>query len=195
MITKTCKKCHINKPIEDFPVARKAGKNNFRGLDQDQISHTCKSCKAKEAKEYRDARPGLWKKYRKGIGKQKTYSSEDSLLISAIRTRITEAKARTKKHNLPTMTIDLDYMLNLYRQSQGTCAYSGIKLSAQKKTPETLSIDKIQPELGYVKGNVQWVAWAINRAKGDMQEYTFIDMCNKVVEKCNDYRNESCDSE
>lgn len=55
-------------------------------------------------------------------------------------------------------------------------------MKAEVNAVTCLSIDKIRPEGGYVEGNVQWVAWAVNRAKGDMETDVFVDMCRQVLE-------------
>ena len=44
------------------------------------------------------------------------------------------------------------------------------------------SVDCIEPTLGYVKGNVQWVSWKVNRAKGDLSNEEFLNMCKAVIE-------------
>jgi hypothetical protein len=43
------------------------------------------------------------------------------------------------------------------------------------------SPDRIVPELGYVRGNVRWFLWAVNRAKGEMPDDLFVDICTAVA--------------
>jgi hypothetical protein len=43
------------------------------------------------------------------------------------------------------------------------------------------SPDRIDPAKGYVRGNVRWVLWAVNRAKGEMPEEYFLQMCLAVA--------------
>jgi hypothetical protein len=52
------------------------------------------------------------------------------------------------------------------------------------------SIDRVRPELGYVKGNVQWVSWQVNRAKGEYPLEDLITMCRAVVERAETIRKE-----
>ena len=43
------------------------------------------------------------------------------------------------------------------------------------------SPDRIVPSLGYVPGNVRWVLWMVNRAKGRMTEAQFHKMCQAIA--------------
>lgn len=43
------------------------------------------------------------------------------------------------------------------------------------------SPDRIVPAQGYVRGNVRWVLWMVNRAKGRMTEEQFLAMCDAVA--------------
>ena len=123
-------------------------------------------------------------------GKFSKYSIEDKYLISAIRTRITEAKSNNKRYPNRPFNIDADYMYNIWKLQNGKCYLTGVPLSLDKQQPNSLSIDKIYPELGYTKGNVRWASWAANRAKGDLTFEVFHSMCQRILEKCNDYRKE-----
>jgi hypothetical protein len=47
------------------------------------------------------------------------------------------------------------------------------------------SPDRINSELGYVPGNVQWVCWWVNRAKGQMSNETFLSLLDRYVARRN----------
>lgn len=146
--------------------------------------HTyCKECNARRAREFRakyKERTGTTD-YR-GTGKIKTYPKEDRRLISAIRQKISWSKSNNKRSNRP-FNIDIDYMYDLWKKQEGLCALTGYPMSLDGNTNLRLSIDKIIPELGYVKGNVQWTLFAANRAKGDMSQDDFIIMCKMIIER------------
>lgn len=42
------------------------------------------------------------------------------------------------------------------------------------------SVDKMSPKLGYVKGNIAWVIYVVNRMKGDLTEEEFITFCKNI---------------
>jgi len=183
MQNKQCNKCNEIKNISDFGIQREKGKGNFRGSTIPVYKGNCKQCTAIIAKEWRKQNPDYYK--RTAMFK---VVKEDKFLLSAIRSRITEAKQRVKRKNgIPTNITD-KYMYTLYKQQQGLCALSGQPISLELNTSNTLSIDQIQPSKGYIEGNVQWVTWAVNRAKGDLLQEDFISLCSNIQTKCRDYR-------
>lgn len=186
-MSKICNTCKLEKPLSEFGINRKIDSNNFHKGVIPQYKGDCKVCLAKKAKIYRDKHPNLWKKYKNSSGKLKSYPKEDRWLLSAIRDRVTNAKSNNKRQNRP-FNIDADYMYNLWKIQQGKCALTGVDMLLQRRSPISLSIDKIIPEKGYIKGNVQWTSWASNRAKGDLDIETFCSMCQRVLEMCRDYR-------
>ena len=182
MESKLCNTCNKMKPLNAFGINRKKGGNNFHAGMIPRHKGDCKDCLAEKARQWRKARPGY-----KGSGLTSKYPVTERLLLSAIRNRIMDAKYRNKRNPERSFDINADYMYELYIQQNRKCTLTGVALSLDKKTPLTLSIDKIIPENGYVQGNVQWVCWAANRAKGDMSLQNFISMCRSVLRTCNDY--------
>ena len=187
MCTKVCNTCKETKPLTEFGINRKSDSNNFHASMIPQYKGDCKVCLAKKAKAYRDAHPDLWKKYSDSKGKIKSYPKEERLLLSAIRDRISQARANSKRNPERDFNIDAEYMYQLWKDQSGLCTLSNRELLIAKNTPNTLSIDKIVPSLGYTKGNVQWVTWSVNRAKGDLDTEELVQLCKDVIEKCRDY--------
>lgn len=186
MNEKTCTKCNETKPLDQFSK-KSPGKNNFRAMNAESywgnLKSTCKSCDAAYAREFRKKNPGY-----RGSGKNSKYPPEDKLLISAIRTRFNVCMNNQRKRGKQAETdLTTDDLYQLYKEQQGLCKYSGIPLKIETKHLATLSLDKIIPEKGYIKGNVQWLCWAVNRAKGELPEEDFLKMCRIITERCNDY--------
>lgn len=149
----------------------------------DENKKTCKVCDALYAREFRKTN----KNYR-GSGITKKYPIEERLLISAIGTRLADAKSRSQKgFAFVDPDLNRDWLYALFKKQAGKCALSGVTLLIERKSPLSLSLDQIEPSKGYIKENLQWVAWAVNRAKGDMPTNMFLDMCKKITERCNDY--------
>lgn len=66
-----------------------------------------------------------------------------------------------------------------------TCPKTGIKLCVYEDTlkhMDTPSVDRIIPELGYVKGNIQIVCFWYNVTKLCWTEAEVYQMCRNVVE-------------
>ena len=47
-----------------------------------------------------------------------------------------------------------------------------------KKTPTKASLDRIDPNIGYVKGNVEFVCYCVNVMKNDFSKEKIIDFIN-----------------
>lgn len=45
------------------------------------------------------------------------------------------------------------------------------------------SPDRIEPSKGYVPGNVRWVLWMVNRAKGRMTDEQLLTMCRAIASR------------
>jgi hypothetical protein len=179
MNSKTCSVCKTDKPIDQFPVIN-TETSNYGDSQRQRPTHEnrCRPCKAAYARAWRSKAPTNYR----GSGKLKNVPLKDRLLMSAISQRLQDAKARSFKYNHPEPDVDREYLYELFQQQEGKCALSGAILKIEKRAVTCLSLDKIDPEKGYVKGNVQWVAWAVNRAKGDMATDVFLDMCKQVIE-------------
>lgn len=175
MEVKLCTKCNMTKPLSEFPK-RKKEPVGFR--DATQYS-PCKACNAQRAKEWRSKNKGY-----RGSGRMTKY--ENKPLISAIRTRLREAQSRIKKFGKKESDLTEEYLYDLFNNQQGKCALLGYDMKIVRDNPLSLSLDQIEPSKGYVIGNVQWVTWIANRAKGDMSENDFYRMCELAIE----YRNE-----
>jgi len=171
--TKYCTSCDQTKPISDFT---KSGTNGNWKSSADVHSY-CKACNAARAREWR----AKHKNYR-GSGRVTKIPVQDRPLMSLVRHRLSCAKTRIKKFNQIETDLDEDYLFDLIKSQNETCLLTGIPFVYKKSHPLCPSLDKIESDKGYVKGNVQWLSWAVNRAKGDLDTHDFVSMCKRVVE-------------
>lgn len=84
------------------------------------------------------------------------------------------------------VTIDEEYLKNLWETQQSICPYTGIKLSL--RTQETkinhntpyiyASLDRIDSSLGYIPGNVEFVSSGINLLKNKFSKKSVLDFIN-----------------
>ena len=153
------------------------------GLYPEHLNRSyCKSCMAKKAREFRAAYTFKNGKGYRGTNKIKKVDISDRNLMSLIRSRLNEARQRAVKFNKPIPNLDDDFLLDLLNKQNRKCALTGIKLVLQKDNPLSPSLDQIEPGKGYTKNNVQWLSWAANRAKGDLDTHDFVTMCKRIVE-------------
>jgi hypothetical protein len=140
METKVCSRCGFPKPIDDFSPHPQC-KGGRRG--------TCKSCASAFSSDWQ-------------VTKKSSLRGRLRYLLSAVKSR-----ARTK--NLQ-FDLDLDYLAKQYEDQGGLCAVTRIGFNSDSDSrisPYALSIDRIKPKNGYIKGNVQFVLLAVNLAKND----------------------------
>lgn len=82
---------------------------------------------------------------------------------------IVRARDRAKRKNVP-FNIDDQIIEQTIRQQDWRCAVSGIKLTPHDAAVEEAfrpSIDRIEPRLGYVPGNIRIVCQIVNLAMHD----------------------------
>ena len=92
-----------------------------------------------------------------------------------------------KKRNLE-LNVDKEYLWNLFITQDKKCALSGVNITLDKfgKIKDSLgdnyfaSLDRIDNKIGYVDGNVRWVAREINYMKWKFSDETFINFCKNV---------------
>jgi len=141
----------------------------------------CKSCKSKI--NYKDAlinnkKIGFIKYGHLGIG-------------DITKTVYSYFKRNAKRRNfIWDEDITIEYLWNLYLQQNKKCAISGLNICFTDKRINcnidfrfmTASLDRINSNIGYIKGNIQWVHKDINLMKNNFNQEYFINLCEKIAE-------------
>lgn len=93
------------------------------------------------------------------------------------------AKKRSKEQNLPFNLEETDIII------PNSCPYLGIPLQTSARRGESrervLSLDKIKPELGYVKGNVEVISHLANTMKSNATEEQLIAFATEILKRYN----------
>jgi len=91
--------------------------------------------------------------------------------------------AKRKSRSLPFL-IEIDYAWELYEKQNGKCALTGLDIPFPNKVEDGdfPSLDRIDSNMGYIKGNVQWVHKHINVMKWNHEQEYFKQLCKLVVE-------------
>ena len=82
--------------------------------------------------------------------------------------------------------LDSEYLNSLWLKQGGICPYSGVKLLLNNHSKRnvdiryTASLDRIDSNLGYIKGNVQFISMSINYMKHTMSHSDIIDFLNTI---------------
>lgn len=96
--------------------------------------------------------------------------------------RLHGCKDRARRDNLE-FDLDLEHLKEVYTE---TCPYLGIKLNLMAtsgNSMDALSVDRIVPSLGYVKGNVQIISYKANVMKQDVDIETLVLFAKNVLER------------
>ena len=86
----------------------------------------------------------------------------------------------------------MEYLWDLFIKQNKKCALSDINITLNprwsqqnhcRKTDikQTASIDRIDNNLGYIVGNIQWVHKDVNNMKGSFSEELLLYYCQQIV--------------
>ena len=86
---------------------------------------------------------------------------------------------RSRSKNLES-DIDYIFLMELFDKQDGKCYYTGLKLSTEKgkKSHDTMSLDRIDSSIGYMKDNVVFCINAINM----MKSHHSVEVVNEIFE-------------
>ena len=160
----TCIHCKDTKPLERF-VKDKKTKLGVRNV--------CLDCSLLHSK----SKPDYKKKRNERVARfRKTFRG-------GISQRMMACKQRAVQQKLP-FDIDMLFLIELWEEQEGKCALSGRPIHiGNSDWWSRASIDKIEPDKGYVKGNVQFLSMQVNYAKNNMNNEEFIKLCKDIVEE------------
>lgn len=128
----------------------------------------------------------------------KTYITDDGQLsinglINSFFNHIRSGIQKRKKVSQLEFNITPKYLEELYEKQNHKCAITGLPLEldiTKTAIQQDWSLDRIDSNIGYVEGNVQWVHKDINMMKQSYSLDYFKEMCCRVAEqngysKCN----------
>lgn len=164
---KTCYKCGETKPLFGF---------NKDKTKKFGVGGVCKPCASKNTHEYYLKNSSSIKR-RVSKYNESYFPKYNKNVISRLKSLCTKARNRTKEFNI----IDQD-LFDLWEKQNGQCAYTKLPLLATANQFNTLSLDRVDSNKGYVVGNIQLVCTAINKMKQEYAEEVFILFCQLVTQ-------------
>jgi YHS domain-containing protein len=98
-----------------------------------------------------------------------------------------KARSRSKAKGEKS-DIDVKYLKEVWEKQNGVCPYTGIKMEISrtsqdediKKTPIKASLDRIDPNIGYLKGNVEFVCYCVNVMKNDFTKDQMLNFIQQI---------------
>lgn len=169
--TITCGLCFKKRPNSDFQIIQ--GKWIYR---------RCKACRRLLNRRWRAAHPDKVDLYH-----QRSYRRSRTKIRGYITVLLSQSRNRSKRMNLKECNLDLNYLCDLFKRQKGVCAISGTRMLFGKAKgrghahDKTVSLDRIKPELGYVKGNVRFVTLWANVMRYQKSDNQLLDMCRLIV--------------
>lgn len=151
--------------ICDCDCGKKSCKKRLDGITGGKFV----ACDTYCSREYRGTLPsGNKNPAFKGVGKLNKTQYED-------------IKRCAVRRNLE-FNITIEYIWNLFVEQNEKCKFSGQQLYfGPVRTPyTTASLDRIDRNLGYIEGNLQWVHKDINKMKGTLPDDEFIKICHMI---------------
>lgn len=165
-----CSNCSViyDDISENFHIKRYFYTNNIRHV---AYSSSCKKCKSRYNLNYR--------------------SEIKKDIVKYLKKFVSSIKSRANAIDVP-FDLDVEYLLSVLTKQEYKCHYTDRTLDFTLETysrnyphREYPSLDRITPSKGYVKGNVVWVLYYINRMKNDLSDDEFIDACSIILKNRN----------
>jgi hypothetical protein len=155
---KKCTKCNVLKEEIDFYRPNR--------------SSICKACHLE-----------ITKNYKRQKRKNPEYRKKESIKQKERRFRLwqntllNDCKSRTLECD-----IDVDYINFLFEKQKGKCYWFGVDLipSINKKHPQQPSLDRLNNNLGYVKGNVILSCYSANIGRNENSENVWIEFIKQI---------------
>jgi len=145
-----CKHCGLTKPLTAYYIIQ----------DKQADEKVCKSCRFSQRNTMvSDSREKFFRRTINGL-------------------RYTRTKQGIQ------FEVDALDLLRIYDEQEGLCQLSGVLMTTHRdgsgRRDTTASVDRIDPDIGYVPTNIQLVCWQANKMKGKMRDAEFWFWCENV---------------
>jgi hypothetical protein len=118
--------------------------------------------------------------------KNKVLQNADNNIGPWLSMTILKDSAKRAKNNEWEFNLNQDYLVKLWHKQKGLCAISGVKMQTksgtrENKNPYRASLDRIDNEKGYVKGNVRFTTHWVNNAKSTWPQKVLEDFVGNIA--------------
>ncbi len=198
---KTCSGCGVTKKLDCFVTSLKRGKPYCRSRckeccniqraarRKDPVALAAEKAQQRTARQRpefkaraREAHRAYYREhsdeYRQRARVRKVEFWAEKLIHSAkSASRMRTARGR----NCPVL-IGEEYISSLWEKQGGLCYFTGLRMTKELDRLDTVSIDRLDPSLGYEPGNVVLATKAANFAKSGHSESEFREYLDKVAD-------------
>ena len=143
----------------------------------------CRKCRSEYGRKYREANLEHLRqieiKWREEHPKYDREWRENNVF----NVRFQKVRKRSKRRGL-TFDLDAQYLEKLWDECEGICLKTGVQMlkTGRMGDPLIMNVDRIEPEKGYIKGNVRLVSQWYNRTRSNYSEDFTLEMCQRVID-------------
>lgn len=169
IVTRKCKECREIKELNNINFIKR---NDNHTLKYGHYRGKCRICYNKNVRcrqELSKTELQVKKKYREKLLKERPFAS----IVAAI-------KSRSKTHNIP-FNLTESFIENMYKEQNGLCYYTNEFMNLNIKNDNRASVDRVNPNLGYVQNNVVLCRLIVNTVKNKLSKEELFDFCKKVL--------------
>lgn len=183
---KTCTKCGEEKPESEYTKdwSRKSG-----------LHSRCRTCTNAAARAYRASPSGKEKVAASQARYHQNNKHTNNQYRETIKRNYEKWRENSPRFNLymalrhavkrrPTDNpITIDHLMDLWKQQEGKCAVSGLKMTWGKGDlmPTSVSLDRIDQKVGYAIGNVRLVCYQVNTFRGRWSDEQMFSMALSIL--------------
>lgn len=118
-----------------------------------------------------------YREYQRTYQKNRVRTNFDYFL----KRRLSKLKQRSKNKDI-AFNLDFDYLKELWETQNGLCSLTGVSMTnSDSRTTTTISVDRINPKLGYVKGNIRFICDIVNKMKQELNDDELKLWCHKIL--------------
>lgn len=176
---KFCTKCRTLKPLSKFCLSKKG---------RFGVSSLCKECDNKKSKKYYEDNIEKMRecsrKYHKANTEKVRERKRKYHKANQFKMSILKLKNRSRKKAIP-FDLDIEHLEQLWEICEGICPMTGVpmlKMSEKGRDQFVMSVDRIIPEKGYIKGNVRLVSLWYNVARSNNDDEFTLEMFQRTID-------------
>lgn len=169
---KKCNQCGRVLPISEFSL-----RNEKREAGEVQRPRSnCRSCENSNTKQW----------YANPEVKARKWCLRKQKRAKHIRYKIQDRIAAWRKKT-PDSNLTVDYLVELWEKQKGLCYYTGLEMNWRAKRIEKLgmSLDRLDPSLGYIQDNVVFCCYLANTMKWNHSEEEFYNFMETILKHRN----------
>jgi len=108
--------------------------------------------------------------------KQKLYSTFEGRIKTFLRSCKNSSEKRGHEFSITRQDL-----IDMWERQEGICVYTGLKMELQPNTLLSVSVERINSDIGYTSENTVLCCNVVNRMKSDLDAEIFFDICKSVT--------------